>query len=59
MTDMPVMSGIMKDRYCRGDNSKCARYRIFKEVGREKVPSGLFPVDRERADKIISEARNV
>ena len=58
MTDMPIMSGIMKDKYCRGDNNKCARYMIFKEVGREKVPSDLFPVEREKADKIISENRS-
>ena len=55
MADMPVMSDIMKERYCRRDNSKCARYMIFKEVGREKVPSNMFPVEKDRAEKIISQ----
>jgi len=59
MTDMPVMTDIMKERYCRKDNSKCARYMIFQEVGREKVPSNMFPVEKERAEKIISENRSL
>ena len=55
MLEMPVMSGIMKDKYCRDDSSKCARYRVFTALGREKVPPDLFPIDMKRADQIISE----
>lgn len=43
MKDMPSSANLMKMIYCQGDHSKCARYQIFKEQGREKVPRDLFP----------------
>ena len=30
-------------KYCKGDNSGCARYMVFKALGREEVPLDLYP----------------
>ncbi len=53
MADMPVMAESMKKRYCKGDNSLCARFMVFQAKGRENVPSDLFPNNVERARSII------
>jgi len=58
MPDMPDMAELMKDNYCRDDKYRCARYRVFKALGREEVPSDLFPIDIQRADQIISQTGN-
>ena len=38
MAEMPSMADLLKDRYCRGEYASCARYRVFKAIGRENVP---------------------
>ncbi len=55
MEDMPTIAEQMKNRYCRSDNSRCARYMVFKAMGREKVPTNLTPNQFARALKIIEE----
>jgi hypothetical protein len=54
MAHMPATSELMKDRYCHGDNSQCARYMVYQKLGRPKVPTDLNPGNIERAKKIIS-----
>ena len=54
MDDYPAGVYAMRRRYCYKDNSRCARYLIFKTLGREKVPKDLFPNDNNRAELIIS-----
>ncbi len=56
MADMPSMAESMKKRYCQGDNSTCARYMVFKALGREKVPPDLFPTAADKAKKIMEQA---
>ncbi len=51
--DQPVVADGMKDLYCQGDNTECARYRIVKAIGREHVPLNLFPNETEQAAWII------
>lgn len=53
MAGMPAIAGIYKRNYCKTDNSECARYLIFKALGRMKVPVDLFPNQKERAEKIL------
>ena len=53
MSDMPSMSVIYKQRYCKGDWETCARYRVFQAVGRENVPTDLYPNDAERVAGIV------
>jgi len=55
---MSIDSGIgslYKKKYCLGDFNSCARYKVAKTLGREKVPVDLFPNMFDRAEKIIKE----
>jgi hypothetical protein len=56
MAEKPATASIMKKKYCLGDNSGCARYMIFKGIGKEYVPSDLFPSQHERIQKIMETA---
>jgi len=53
MKNMPGTANILKTQFCQSDNSSCARYMIFKALGREKVPMDLYPQQKEKAEKII------
>lgn len=53
MKNMPGTANILKDRYCRTDSSACARYMVFRALGRPRVPPDLFPQQAEKAEKII------
>ncbi len=53
---MPPEKGVgamYKQDYCLGDSSKCARYRVAKALGRQAVPTNLYPNMGERANTII------
>ncbi|MFD3156837.1 hypothetical protein ACFIJ5_08260 [Haloimpatiens sp. FM7330] len=55
---MPIDSAIgkmYKRTYCEGDKTKCARYNIGKVLGKQYVPSDLYPNMTDRANKIIDE----
>lgn len=54
MEGTPAMAKMIKEKYCLGDNNDCARYMVFRTLGREKVPSDLYPVQNDRAKQIIS-----
>jgi hypothetical protein len=55
---MPGTAGIMKYKYCKRSFETCARYVLVKALGRERVPSDLYPDEGSRAQKIISEVRS-
>ncbi|MBN1698014.1 MAG: hypothetical protein JW881_10910 [Spirochaetales bacterium] len=54
MGNMPSIASIMKQNYCKTNNSGCARYMVFKALGKEKVPGDLFPNNVEKAKQIIA-----
>ena len=54
LTDLPAAADFLKNKFCRGDSSECARYVVYKTLGRERVPSDLFPNDISRAKQLIS-----
>ena len=54
MSDMPSTADRMKRKFCLGDNSNCARYLVFKALGSPNVPATLFPMQKERAQELIS-----
>jgi methyl-accepting chemotaxis protein len=56
MERLPFAAEQMKQKYCLGSNVDCARYRVRCALGREHVPSDLFPHDLKRADRLIEEA---
>ncbi|MBN1161991.1 MAG: hypothetical protein JXA17_08595 [Dehalococcoidales bacterium] len=49
-----ALGEMYKRRFCLKDNSQCARYMVYKALGREKVPIDLFPNMFERAKKVIA-----
>lgn len=49
--DMPAVSGLVKQMYCLGDKTQCARYQV-SSAG-IKVPTDLFPDDHARANKLL------
>ena len=56
MADKPATSEMYKKAYCRGDNSTCARYLVFSVLGKEAVPTDLFPNQIDRAHDVIGSA---
>jgi len=54
MANLPSTVEIFKIKYCRSDNTECARYMVFKALGRERVPQDLFPNQVDVARKVIS-----
>ncbi len=54
MVGMPSMAEVIKLRYCKDDNTGCARHMVCKSLGREKVPADLFPNQVDRAEKLMA-----
>ena len=54
MAAMPTMADIVKSRYCHDEHAACARYRVFKAIGREYVPADLFPNQADGPDGPVS-----
>jgi hypothetical protein len=54
MANMPNTAEILKNKFCKGQYIVCARYIVCMSLGKEKVPSNLFPGEIEVAKLIIS-----
>lgn len=54
MASMPVTAEMIKRKLCKGDYTGCARYIVFKAVGKEHVPKNLIPNQLDRAEEIIA-----
>ena len=53
MIDMPSMAETYKRQYCHDDFHRCARFRVKKALGKEAVPTDLYPNMDRRADELI------
>ncbi|MBN2248337.1 MAG: hypothetical protein JW733_06520 [Coriobacteriia bacterium] len=56
MANMPSTAELIKKKFCSGptaDNTHCARHMVFVRLGREGVPSDLYPSDVEQAQSIL------
>ena len=54
---MPMDKGlgsVYRKNYCETDHSKCARYLVVQAIGREHVPTDLYPNMYQRAEQIIA-----
>lgn len=49
MSRTPATAESMKKRYCRGDNSQCARWMVASAKGGAAVPGDLYPNEHDRA----------
>jgi|APSaa5957512576_1039674.scaffolds.fasta_scaffold396872_1 hypothetical protein len=55
--DISILSStanMLKEKYCFKNYSDCARYAVFKILGKEKVPKHLLPSQVEKIDDIVS-----
>ncbi len=57
MEKAPDMADYQKKKYCEGDNSVCARYIVFKALGRENVPRDLLPIQIDIGNELIAKLR--
>jgi hypothetical protein len=57
MENMPATAELYKSKYCRADNSECARYMVLVALGKENVPFDLFPHEVLRAHEIIDHSK--
>jgi hypothetical protein len=55
MATMPVTAKLLKDHYCHGDYTGCARYMVYHRLGRAKVPTNLTPNDVKRAKAFLKD----
>ena len=51
LTNMPAVAGLLKQTYCLGDKSECARYQV--SMAGVPVPSDLFPNDVGRLAQLL------
>lgn len=49
------LGSLYKRKYCEGDKTLCARYKVSMTLGKEFVPADLYPNMFDRAEKIINE----
>ena len=54
MAEIPVTAELLKKRFCRDRFDLCARYRVFAKLGRERVPTDLYPSQQERVEGILA-----
>lgn len=43
-----------KNRFCRADKGKCARFLVGSMLGRDEIPDDLGPHEESRAVKILA-----
>lgn len=53
MESMPSTANVYKKLYCEGNFGDCARFIVCKAKGRDKVPVGLYPNQKERAQILL------
>jgi hypothetical protein len=56
MANMPAVAEVMKKRFCKADFSQCARFMVFKKLGKPAVPPDLFPNQADRARELLAGA---
>ncbi len=53
MASKPATANIMKNQYCLGDSTDCARHRVKVSAGSDAVPADLFPSQLEKVPGIL------
>lgn len=54
MESKPNITNMYKRSYCQSDNSKCARWLVSNSIGREFVPTDLYPNMFTQGESIIA-----
>ncbi len=53
MASKPATAQLMKNQYCLGDSSGCARHQVKMAAGSDLVPADLFPAQVDRVQGIL------
>ncbi|MCD4829102.1 MAG: hypothetical protein K8R90_06705 [Candidatus Cloacimonetes bacterium] len=53
MKGLEAVKNMLKKKYCHGDFDNCARYMVFKKLGRSAVPADLAPNQQARAKQLL------
>lgn len=53
MQNMPATAELLKKKYCKDAFATCARYMVFKAIGRPGVPQDLYPQQAEKVEEIV------
>lgn len=53
MKNLPKTAEYVMNKLCLGDHEKCNRYRTFKELDEDDLPSDLDPNDAEEVKKVM------
>jgi hypothetical protein len=54
MEGIDLTAEVRRQEYCMSNYHSCARYMVFKALGKESVPDDLLPFQVERAQKLIA-----
>ena len=57
MAKLPLSAEMYKERYCKGDFNKCARFEVRSKCGKEAVPANLYPNQKDRAAEIVKSSK--
>ncbi|MBN1648272.1 MAG: hypothetical protein JW874_09580 [Spirochaetales bacterium] len=57
MGSKPATADLYKMQYCKSDFETCARYMVFKALGKPAVPGDLYPNQKDRATEILQNAK--
>jgi hypothetical protein len=58
MKEVKEIVRLRQEKYCKDDNMLCARYIVFKALGKENVPADLLPIQVDRAKELIEEKKS-
>jgi len=53
---LPSTSKSFQEKFCTLNHFSCARYMVYKQLGKDLIPGDLFPNERGRALKLIEAA---
>lgn len=53
MENKPSLANLLKDQYCKGDYTQCARFTVSKALGKSKVPDNMYPNMMVQAKELI------
>ena len=55
LAEKPAEIEKLKEEYCRTNCLHCARYMIATALGKDHMPSDLYPHEKEVAYKLLAE----
>lgn len=53
MASKPATAQMLKNQYCLGDNTDCARHQVKVVAGSENVPDDLYPSQTDKVQGVL------